>query len=78
VTKKRPRLRSRTTGMLYALAEHGPGGTDVHTLARQTRMRARSAVARLRWLQRVGLVRYVVDGALWQLTDDSMFKEAAQ
>lgn len=74
----RPHLRARTTGVLNALAEHGPGGADSAQLARRCRIRTRSAAARLRWLQRAGLVRYVADTAIWQLTDDSLFTPPAE
>lgn len=72
--KQRAHLRTPTTSLLYRLAEQGPGGATAETLAKIAGMRTRSAAQRLRWLQRGKLVRYVQDGALWQLTDDSIFK----
>jgi len=72
--KKRARLRTRTTNLLYVLAEQGPGGATAETLARIVRLTPREAAARLRWLARGKLVRYVAGDARWQLTDDSMFK----
>jgi DNA-binding IclR family transcriptional regulator len=74
VKKQRAHLRTRTTALLYLLQEQGPGGATAETLAKAAGMRTRSAAQRLRWLQRGKLVRYVQDGALWQLTDDSIFK----
>lgn len=73
MTNRRPRLRTKTTSLLYILAELGPGGAVVDPIARLAKLRNRAAAQRLRWLQRVGLVRYVADTAHWQLTDDSMF-----
>lgn len=74
MTKKRPRLSTRTTALLYQLQQCGPGGADAETLAHRTGARTRQVAARLRWLQRGKLVRYVADGARWQLTDDSIFQ----
>lgn len=71
--KTRPRLSARTTGLLYHLQRAGSGGADATALARSSRMPPRNAAARLRWLARVGLVRYVHDTERWQLTDDSLF-----
>jgi DNA-binding IclR family transcriptional regulator len=73
VTKERPRLRTKTTSVLNALAEAGPGGASAEDLGRRCGIRTRQAGARLRWLARGRLVRYVADGARWQLTDDSLF-----
>lgn len=70
---RRAHLRTRTTNLLYVLAEQGPGGATAQTLASLTNTRPRCAAARLRWLQRGLLVRYVTDTAHWQLTDDSLF-----
>lgn len=75
MTKKRPHLKAKTTAMLYALAAVGPGGASAERLCGDARMTPRQAGARLRWLQRTGLVRYVHDSRLWQLTDDSMFNK---
>lgn len=77
MTNKRPHLRTRTTGLLYHLEQVGPGGATAGQLARLTGKRPRCVAASLRWLARTKLVRYVADGALWQLTDDSMFKETS-
>lgn len=74
MTRARPRLSARTTSLLYHLQRLGAGGADAGTLAKRARLDSpRSAAARLRWLQRGGLVRYVADTECWQLTDDSMF-----
>jgi len=78
VTRKRPRLRGRTTGLLYHLEQAGPGGATAADLAARTGMRPRQAAARLRWLAIGRLVRYVADAERWQLTDDAMFKEPAK
>lgn len=77
MTKRRPHLRTKTTSVLNALADCGPGGSTAEELGRRCGIRPRQAGARLRWLARGKLVRYVADGARWQLTDDSMFKEPA-
>jgi DNA-binding IclR family transcriptional regulator len=74
MTKKRPHLRAMTTVVLNALAKAGPGGALAVDLARTCGMRPRSAGARLRWLARGKLVRYVKDTERWQLTDDTLFK----
>lgn len=76
MTKKRPHLRTKTTSVLNALADAGPGGASAADLGRTCGIRTRQAGARLRWLARGKLVRYVADGARWQLTDDSMFNGA--
>jgi len=70
---RRPHLKAKTTAVLNALADVGPGGAPADEIARRTHIRTRNAAARLRWLQRGGLVRYVEGQGLWQLTDDSMF-----
>lgn len=72
--KQRARLSTQTTALLYALADVGPGGAAAETLAEKANLRTRQCAARLRWLQRGKLVRYVADGARWQLTDDSIFQ----
>lgn len=68
--RRPPRLRTRTTGLLYHLAEAGPGGASACTLARASNLRPRQCAARLRWLQRGALVRYDPATALWHLADD--------
>lgn len=73
MTRARPRLRTQTTGLLYLLQQAGPGGTDAATLAKRARLTPREAAARLRWLQRGRLVRYVADSRRWQLADDQIF-----
>lgn len=74
MTAKRPRLRPRTTNLLYILELAGPGGAAIDRIAEQAGLRTRQAAQRLRWLQRTKLVRYVHDSGMWQLTDDSMFR----
>ncbi len=75
MTKKRPHLRASTTLALNVLADIGPGGATASVIAERMRPRPRCAAARLRWLKRGGLVRFIEHGAIWQLTDDSMFKK---
>lgn len=77
MSKRRPRLRPRTTNLLYILEQAGPGGAAIDRIAQEAGLRTRQAAQRLRWLQRTHLVRYVHDSALWQLTDDSIFRPAA-
>ncbi len=69
----RPKLRARTTALLNALADHGPGGAAADQLAATGRMRTRQAAARLRWLARAHLVRYSRGTGLWHLPGDSLF-----
>lgn len=72
---KRPHLKGRTTAVHNALADCGPGGAPSELLAQRCRISVRSAAQRLRWLQRVGFVRFVPAQRVWQLTDDSMFNK---
>lgn len=74
MSNRRPRLRPRTTNLLYILERLGPGGGAIERIAEAAGLRTRQAAQRLRWLQRTKLVRYVHDSGLWQLTDDSIFK----
>ena len=73
---RRPHLKALTTKVLNTLADIGVGGAQVDQIAARAGLRTRCAAARLRWLQRGGLVHYVPSTAYWHLADDQLFKDA--
>jgi DNA-binding IclR family transcriptional regulator len=70
--RKRVHLRGRTLKAYSGLVEFGPGGATAADIGKRTGLRSRQVAASLRWLKRVGFVRYGA-GEIWQLTDDSIF-----
>lgn len=74
-TKAKPRLTGKTVRTLDVLATLGKGGANAEDVAKACGLRTQQASARLRWLARGGLVRYVKDTAIWQLTDDALVRQ---
>ena len=68
MTRQRPRLKAKTTSVLYAL-EPFAYGLSTEDLAARVGVSARSASARACWLRRAGLIAFSGAERVWTLTD---------
>lgn len=70
MTKRRPRLKAKTTTVLYAL-EHDACGLSSGELAKSVGIGVHSVAARANWLKRAGLVAFSNVDRVWTLTDNA-------
>lgn len=72
---KRVRLGAKTVSVLNALSARDQAGATAAELAPTCSISPRSAVARLRWLKRVGCAN--CKAGIWTTADNALFRQQA-